>query len=69
VRFPRDGVFVGGVWVEVRPFGDHVSLEDFQSLVWGEVVEVEVRGVDAGGEGCFVVPGHVFLDVGEGDEP
>jgi hypothetical protein len=69
VWFPWNGVFVGGVGVEVGPFGDQIRLEDFKSLVWGEVVKLKVRGVNARGEGGLVVPGHVLLDVGEGDEP
>jgi hypothetical protein len=68
VWFPWNGVFVGSVGVEVGPFGDQIRLENFKSLVWGEVVKLEIRGVDAWGEGCFVVPRHVLLDVGEGDE-
>jgi hypothetical protein len=44
-------------------------LKDLKVLIWGEIVKVEVGGIDAKGEGSFVVSRHVFLDVGEGDKP
>jgi hypothetical protein len=43
-------------------------MEDVQSLVWGEIFEVEVWGVNAWGERCFIVPRHVLFNVGEGDK-
>jgi hypothetical protein len=69
VWFPGNGVFVGGGGIEVGPFGDQVRLENFKGLVRSKVIQVEVGGVNARWEGGFVVPRHVLLNVGEGDEP
>jgi hypothetical protein len=43
-------------------------MKNFKGQVGGEVVEVEVRGIIARGEGCCVISGHIFLDKSKGDE-
>jgi hypothetical protein len=69
VWFPWDRVFVGSLGVKVGPFGDQFRLENLEGLVWGEVVKVKVRSVDACGEEGVKFPRHVFLHMGEWDEP
>jgi hypothetical protein len=43
-------------------------LKNFERLNWSEVVEVKVWGINARGDGGFVVPWHVLFDVGEGNQ-